>query len=82
MDQVTRERIAMLCDELLRRRVPRSVVQHVIDWLDAQQRTAPAIADYNGHQWFGVPSGRAVCRNCGDVLNPLNPSPCTDTSTA
>lgn len=36
MDRETRERICMLVDELLRRGVPRIVVQGILVWLDAQ----------------------------------------------
>jgi hypothetical protein len=36
MDRMTLDRIAMLCDEMLRRGVPLAVVQPVIDWLDEQ----------------------------------------------
>lgn len=35
MDRVTRERILMICDELLRRGVPLAAVQPILDWLDA-----------------------------------------------
>ena len=31
------DRVAMLCDELLRRGVPRDAVQPVVDWLNQQR---------------------------------------------
>ena len=34
--RMTLDRIAMLCDELLRRGVPREVLKPVLDWLDGQ----------------------------------------------
>jgi hypothetical protein len=34
---MTFDRIAMLCDELLRRAVPRDRVQPIIDWMDEQR---------------------------------------------
>lgn len=37
MNKQTLDRIARLCDEMLRRGVPRDVVQHVVDWIMDQQ---------------------------------------------
>lgn len=34
---VTLDRVAMLCDEMLRRGVPLAVVQPLIDWVYAQR---------------------------------------------
>jgi hypothetical protein len=49
------ERIAMLCDELLRHGVPREVVQGVVDWMDAQ---SPPWSPRHRHVWH---EGRCVC---------------------
>lgn len=35
-DAVTLDRVAKLCDELLRRGVPAEAVQPVVDWMDEQ----------------------------------------------
>lgn len=35
-DSRTLDRVAMLCDELLRRGVPAEAVQPIVDWIDEQ----------------------------------------------
>jgi hypothetical protein len=62
VDSIIRERIALLCDEMLRRGVPRPVVQHVVDWLDTQRPgVVVALPDDAGHAW----TPDMVCALCG-----------------
>lgn len=57
MNRMARERIAVLCDQLLRRGAPRAAVQPVVDWLEGQSYTA-------GHAYEAV-GASLVCRKCG-----------------
>lgn len=60
MDQ---DRIAALCDELLRRGVPREVVQPVVDWFDAQQ--APGLIKRTClHLWAEARMGQVTVWRC------------------
>lgn len=54
MNRFDRERIALMCDQLIKRGVPRVAVQPVVDWLDGWGATT-------GHALDGA----MVCMKCG-----------------
>lgn len=79
MDNHTRnERVAMLCDELLRRGVPQPAVQPVIDWLDAQRvsMTETPQLGHDGHLWANLTDGRQACVRCGSPSTRIFGGPC------